>query len=137
MNTGTTRTVMLGLAALSVMAGCANESASRRVKTTEYQQAIDRAAASIQQAGQGTSAEAGTADLNRARDKLNEARKFGEAGNATMAERLALEAELDAEVALATGRNQEAQAAVGELQQSIQTLEDELRRNEARTTERL
>src|SRR5262245_24482942 len=104
MNTGTTRTVMLGLATLSMsmMAGCASESASRRdANTATYQEAVDRAQASIQQAGQGASSEYGSADLNRAREKLDEARRFNDAGNETMAERLAVEADLDAEVALA------------------------------------
>jgi hypothetical protein len=48
-----------------------------------------------------------------------------------------IEANLDAEVAAATARNQEMQAAVNELQESIRTLEDELRRNEQRSLGRL
>jgi vacuolar-type H+-ATPase subunit I/STV1 len=144
MNTGTTRNVMLGLAAVTVtlMAGCANESASRRDGRSDsaasYQTDLDRAAASIAAAEREGATEHGGADLTRARDKLNEARRFADAGNEVAAQRLAVEAGLDAEVALATERNATAQAAVNELNESIRTLQDELQRNEQRSgSERL
>jgi hypothetical protein len=143
MNTGTTRTVMLGLAAVTVtlMAGCANESASRRDgrdAASSYQTDLDRAAASIAAAEREGATQHGGADLTRARDKLNEARRFADAGNEAAAQRLAVEAGLDADVALATERNATAQAAVTELNESIRTLQEELQRNEQRSgSERL
>jgi hypothetical protein len=138
MNTGTTRNVMLGLAALTLAAGCAGESASRRADTTtSYQEDFERAAASIAEAEREGANEHGSADLNRAREKLNAARRAAEDGNGTLARRLAVEADLDADVALATERNAEAQAAVDDLRENIRTLEEELRRSEARGAERL
>ena len=143
MNTGTTRTVMLGLAAVTVtlMAGCANESASRRDgrdAASSYQTDLDRAAASIAAAEREGATQHGGADLTRARDKLNEARRFADAGNEAAAQRLAVEAGLDADVALATERNATAQAAVTELNESIRALQEGLQRNEQRSgSERL
>ena len=135
MNTGTTRNVMLGLAAMTVtlMAGCAG-SPSRGDSASGYQTDMDRASASISAAEREGATQHGGADLTRARDKLNEARKFAEAGNEVAAQRLAVEASLDADVALATERNATAQAAVTELNESIRTLQDELQRNEQRST---
>ena len=147
MNTGTTRIVMLGLAALTMAAGCASESGSRRGEAADsrrdpqaeaaYQEVLERAQASLAEAERAGASEHGSADLNRAREKLNAARRAAEDGDATRAERLAVEADLDAAVALATARNQEAQAAVDELEAGIRTLEDELRRNEGRSPDRL
>lgn len=145
MNTGTTRTVMLGLAAaaaaVTVMAssGCANGSATargdaRNEPATALQADLERAATSIAEAEREGATEHGGADLTRARDKLNEARRFAEAGNEVAAQRLAVEASLDADVALATERNATAQAAVNELNESIRTLQDELQRNDARSS---
>jgi uncharacterized protein DUF4398 len=139
MNTGTTRNVMLGLAAaVTLTAGCAGGSASRRADTaTAYRGDLDRAAASIAEAEREGANEHGSADLNRAREKLNAARRAADEGDGALAQRLSVEAELDAEVALATERNATAQAAVDELNESIRTLEEELRRNEERSSERL
>ena len=145
MNTGTTRIVMLGLAALTMAAGCASDSGSRRGEADSrrdsqsqaaYQEVLERAQASLAEAERAGAGEHGSADLNRAREKLNAAQRAAEDGDAARAERLVVEAELDADVALATARNQEAQAAVDELEASLRTLEDELRRNEGRSPNR-
>src|SRR5690242_4941050 len=139
MNTGMTRTVLLGLAAaaLTLTAGCASESGSRRDQTTAaYQNDVERARASIAEAERGGASEHGSADLNRAREKLNGALRAAQDGDEAAAQRLAVEADLDAQVAVATQSNGEAQAAVDELNASIQTLQDELRRNEQRSSER-
>jgi hypothetical protein len=147
MNTGTTRNVMLGLtvAATLAAAGCAGESAtsrragepaaSRRGDTAPaYQEAFDRAAASIADAEREGANQHGGADLTRAREKLNSARRLADDGDLEAAQRMALEASLDADVAAATERNATAQAAVNELNESIQTLQDELQRNEQRSS---
>src|SRR5690242_9189991 len=111
MNTGTTRTVMLGLAVLALAvlaAGCVGESASRRDETAvAYQDDLDDAADKIAEAERAGAYEHGSADLNLARDKLNAARRAAEAGEGTKAQRLAVEAGLDADVALATVSNAE------------------------------
>jgi glycerol-3-phosphate dehydrogenase len=132
-----TRNVLVGFAALIVASGCAGNSSSRRAETAEYQDLFERAEASIAEAERAGAYEHGSADLNRARDKLNTARKAAEDGDEVAAEWLAVEADLDADVALATARNQEMQAAVSELQDSIQTLQQEVRRNEERNPDRL
>ena len=135
MNTGTTRNVMLGLAAATVtlMAGCAG-SPSRGESASGYQADIDRANASIVAAEREGANEHGGADLARAREKLNSARRMADEGYDAAAQRLAVEAALDADVALATERNATAQAAVNELNESIRTLQDELQRNDARSS---
>jgi hypothetical protein len=129
---------MLGLAAAVTLtaAGCAgSESTTRRADSgSSYQDDLERAATSIAEAEREGATQHGGADLTRARDKLNEARRFAEAGNEVAAQRLASEASLDADVALATERNATAQAAVTELNESIRTLQDELQRNEQRSS---
>ena len=139
MNTGATRTVMLGLAVLTLTAGCAGTSASRGDEpTADYQEELEDAAAKIAEAEQAGAYEHGSQDLNLARDKLNAARRAAEDGEAAKAQRLAVEAGLDADVALASVSHAEAQAALDELREGIQTLENELRRSEERSsTERL
>ena len=135
MDSNFTRNVIVGFAAMFVAAGCAGS--QKRADATAQKEVIERAATSIDEAEKAGAYEHGSADLNRAREKLNAARKASEDGDDDVAERLAVEADLDADVAAATARNQEMQAAVTELQQSIQTLQDELRRNEQRGVGRL
>jgi hypothetical protein len=145
MTTGTTRIVMLGLAALTMTAGCAGESASRRGDADSgrqaraeaaYQEELERAEVSIAEAERGGAYQHGAADLNRAREKVNAARRAAADGDWIRAERMVVEAELDADLALATARNEETQAAANELQESIRTLDDELRRNDGRSPDR-
>jgi hypothetical protein len=130
-----TRNVLVGFAAMVVASGCAGN--SQRADAGAYQEEFARAEASIDEAEKVGAYEHGSADLNRAREKLNAARKASEQGDEDVAQRLAIEADLDADVAAATARNQEMQGAVTELQQSIRTLQDELRRNEQRSLSRL
>ena len=148
MNTGTTRIVMLGLAAAAtaaMTAGCAGESASRRGGSdsgrqaqaeARYQDELESAEATIAEAEREGASRHGGADLNRAREKINAARRAAAEEEWLRAERLVVEAELDADVALATARSAEAEAAANELQDSLQTLEEELRRNEGRSLDR-
>src|SRR5262249_15218491 len=106
MNTGTTRNVMLGLAAVTVTlmaAGCAGE--RRTDIAPAYQQDLDRAAASISEAEREGATQHGGADLTRARDKLNSAQRLITEGDPVAGQRLAVEASLDADVAAATERN--------------------------------
>jgi hypothetical protein len=131
------RNVLVGVAALVIVSGCAGDSASRRADERGYENDIDRAAASIDEAEKAGAFEQAGADLSRARGKLDAARKASEDGDEDAARRLAVEADLDAQLASATARNQEMQAAVTEVQESIRTLQDELRRNEQRSLGRL
>jgi predicted metal-dependent hydrolase len=127
------RYVLAGCAAIAV-AGCAGNS---RADAGTYRDDLARAEASIVEAQQLGAAERGSVDLSRAREKLDAARRASEEGDKNGAQRLAIEADLDADVAAATARNQEMQFAATELRESIRTLQDELRRNEQRRLGRL
>jgi hypothetical protein len=131
------RNVLVGVAALIIVSGCAGDSASRRADERGYENDIDRAAASIDEAEKAGAFEQAGADLSRARAKLDAARKASQDGDEDVAQRLAVEADLDAQLASATARNQEMQAAVTEVQESIRALQDELHRNEQRSLGRL
>jgi chromosome segregation ATPase len=125
------RNVLVGIFAAIAMSACAGNGRRADASSPE-QQAIAHAADAIKEAESGGAYEQGGADLNRAREKLAKAQDAAEDGDEEIAERLAVEAALDAEVAAATARNQEMQAALSELQESIRTLQDEIRRNEQR-----
>jgi hypothetical protein len=68
-----------------------------------------------------------------ARTKLDAAEDAAEEGEGARAARLAKEAELDATLASAIAQNQEMQAAVTEIERSIETLEEEIARNQSQT----
>jgi hypothetical protein len=118
-----------------VVAGCAGN--SQRAHGDAYREDFARAEASIDEAERVGAYEHGSADLNRAREKLNAARKATDDGDEDIAQRLAIEADLDADVAAATARNRAMQGAVAELQENVRTLQDELRRDEQRRLGRL
>jgi hypothetical protein len=125
------RNVLIGVLAAIAVAACAGS--DRRVdEGSPEQQAIRRAEASINEAQNAGAFEQAGADLNRAREKLGKAREAAADGDEELAERLAIEAQLDAEVASSTASNQEMQAALSELQNGIRTLQEEIRRNEQR-----
>ncbi len=129
------RNVLAGCAAVLAASGCAGS--SERADAGAYRDSLVKAEASVDAAEKAGAYESGSADLNRAREKLAAARKASEAGDEEVAQRLAIEADLDADVASATAQNQELQDALSELQQSIRTLQDEVRRNEQRRLGRL
>jgi Domain of unknown function (DUF4398) len=111
--------------------GCA----SNRVVPNEAE--VTRATASIEAAEKAGAYEHGGAELNLARQKLTAAKEAADDGETELAQRLAIEADLDADLALAKANNQEMQATVAELQDSIRTLQQELRRNEQQNIGRL
>jgi predicted RNase H-like nuclease (RuvC/YqgF family) len=130
------RNVLAGALAAMAVSACAGNDRRADAGAPE-QQAIRRAEASINEAQNAGAFEQAGADLNRAREKLAKAREAVEDGDEELAERLAIEAQLDAEVASATAGNQEMQAALSELQNGIRTLQEEIRRNEQRDPGRL
>jgi hypothetical protein len=130
------RNLLVGVAVVLAVSACAGNDRRADAGSPE-QQAIRRAEASINEAQSAGAFEQAGADLNRAREKLAKAQEAVKDGDEEIAQRLAVEAELDAEVAAATANNQEAQAALSELQETIRTLQDELRRNEQREPGRL
>jgi hypothetical protein len=119
--------LVLGLLLFSAaLLGCANNS---EVAASVYEQDLSRARASIAAAEQAGAAEYGNAELALARDKLRAAENAAEDGAIERAQRLAVEADLDADLAAAITRNQQTQSLVGEVRSGLSTLEDELRRS--------
>ena len=129
MNNHQRNVLLLGLLVLSAAAvGCANNAEVSRAATPAYESDLMRARASVAEAEQSGAAEFGNAQLALARDKLRAAEEFADDGDFERARRLAIEADLDADLAVAITRNRETQQLVTEVRSGLQTLEDELRR---------
>jgi len=94
-------------------------------------QDLARAEASIEQADQTGAREYGAAELDAAREKLARARAAADNDENVAASRYAREAAVDAELATAITRNRKAELAVEELNKSIETLRQEIARNQA------
>lgn len=94
-------------------------------------QELARAEASIEQADQSDAREYGAAELDSAREKLAKARAAADSDDNLTAARYAREAAVDAELAMAIARNEKAEVAVEELNRSIETLREEIARNQA------
>ena len=121
--------LLFGLLLISVaMLGCANN--QERAETAAYQQDLVRARASIAEAEQAGAARFGSAELALARDKLRAAERAAEDGDSELARRLAVEADLDADLAAAVTRSEQTRALAAEVRSGLTTLEDELRRAE-------
>jgi hypothetical protein len=119
--------LLFGLLLISVaMLGCAS---NEPVAAPAYTQDLSRARASIAEAEQAGAERFGSAELSLARDKLRAAEDAAEDGELERARQLAVEADLDADLAAAITRNQETQALVTEVQSTLRTLEAELRRS--------
>jgi hypothetical protein len=116
------------LVLVAAMGACAT-SADR-----PYQQ-IARAEASIEQAQQSRAQQFGASELNAAQDKLAKARTAADNNDNLMAARYAEQATLDANLAIAITRNRQAQLSVEELNRSIETLRQEISRNQSRRGE--
>lgn len=131
MNRHQQRVVLLfGLLLISAaLLGCANNASVAQASAS--MQAIERARASITEAEQAGAARYGSAELTLARDKLRAAEDAADDGDREIAERLAVEADLDADLAAATARNQQTRALADEVRSGLQTLDDELRRQGA------
>jgi hypothetical protein len=113
----------------AVVLGCANNDNNRLV-TPAYEADLTRARASIAEAEQANAAVYGGPELSLARDKLRAAEQAVEDGELELAQRLAVEADLDADFAAATSRNRTTQELVSEVRSGIRTLEQELLRGE-------
>ena len=120
--------MLLGLLMISAaMLGCAS---NERVATTAaYEQDLVRARTNIAQAEQAGAAQYGSAQLALARAKLREAEIAANDGDGVRAQRLAVEAGLDAELAGAITLNEQTQSLVSEVRSGLDTLEGELRRS--------
>src|SRR5690606_9735744 len=99
-------------------------------------QDLARAEASIEQADKTGAREYGATELAAARDKLAKARAAADSDDNVVASRYAKEAAVDAELATAITRNRKAELAVEELNRSIETLREEIARNQSRSGDR-
>ena len=108
-----------GASMLGVLAGCGGVSEVTKER-------VARSETSVQQAQQaiGTS-EAGAVELQQAKEKLELAQRELKRDNAVGAERLASQAQLTAELAVAKSQSAQARKAADELFASIETLRQE------------
>ncbi len=125
--------IPLVLAAFGATAGCASND-NRRLPSDDQ---FVRATASVAAADNTGAYEHGSLEMNLARQKLAAAAKAREEGDDELAQRLAVEADLDATLAAAKARSHEMQSAVAELRESIRTLKQELLRSQQQTLGRL
>jgi hypothetical protein len=109
----------VGAAALSVLAGCGGVSEMTRQQVARSETVVLSATTTV-----GNS-EAGAIDLQRAKETLQQAQQAVEKGNEKQAQRLASQAQLDADLAVAKSQSASARKAADELQASIQTLRQE------------
>jgi hypothetical protein len=114
----------LTAATLLALAGCAGQEAQQQ--PNEFFQAE----AAITQAEQAGAQRFASRELNLARQQLDQARAARDDGDLVLARRLANQAEADAQLAAARAGNEEMQNAVQELRASLETLREEIRRNE-------
>jgi hypothetical protein len=126
--------VAIAGAALAI-AGCASNRPDENAQNGPDQ--IERASQRISAAERSGAYQHGGDALNLARDKLQAARRAADDKDTQKAQWLAEEAALDADYAAATASNQEIQTALGEVQESVRTLQDELRRNEQQQSSQL
>jgi hypothetical protein len=121
--------ILLAFVPLAAVAGCAS-SPDRPF------QDLARAEASIEQADQSGAREFGADELDAAKAKLVQARAAADSNDNLAASRYAKEAALDAELAMAMARNRKSELAVEEINKGIETLREEIARNQARSGER-
>jgi len=96
-------------------------------------QQVARSETAVRQAETAVgNSEAGALELQKAKDLFADAQRQLEAKNETRAQRLAAQAELQAQLATAKTQNAAARRAADELLASIQTLRQEAERSNAR-----
>lgn len=109
--------------ALLLLSGCA-------IWNDKPAEELAHATESVAVAEQSGARQFGPMALDNARTKLMEARLAAERGDDDLALRLAREAKLDAELAAAQANRGKAEAALAEIDASIQTLRNEIARKQ-------
>lgn len=124
MNISISRTGLpvLGAMAVVVLAGCGGVSDLTKERVARSENSVLSAQQTL-----GNS-EVGAVELQRARNSLEQARQALKDKNEKKAERLAQQAQLDAELAVAKSQNASARKAADELLASIQQLRQEANR---------
>jgi hypothetical protein len=105
----------------AILVGCAS--------TPPATDNIARARTLVDQAASGGAQRYAAADLDRARDSLRKAVVANEENELELAARLADEAAVDAELALARAQSEEAAQAAAEIQRGVEALRRETQRN--------
>lgn len=114
---------VVGAGTVAVMIGCGG-SVSPLTK-----ERVARSDVTVQRATQTLgNSEAGAIELQRAKDSLSQAKQAVEAKNDKRADRMAQQAQLDAELALAKAETATARKAADEVLASIETLRNEAAR---------
>ena len=96
---------------------------------------LTRANTVIQQADKTSAQRYAAADLQHAHDELNEAQRLVNEGKNDEARRVAQQAEVDADVAMARGNSGEAQRAAQEVNQGVNTLQEQTQDQERQQTQ--
>jgi hypothetical protein len=120
------RGLLIGTATLAMLTACGGVSELTRQQVARSETAVRQAETAV-----GNS-EAGALELQKAKDLYADAQRQLEAKNETRAQRLATQAELQAQLATAKTQNAAARRAADELLASIQTLREEAERSNAR-----
>jgi hypothetical protein len=121
-----TRGLLIGVAMLATLTACGGVSELTRQHVARSETAVKQAETAV-----GRS-EAGAVELQQARDTYAEAKRQLDAKNETRAQRLAVQAELEAQLATAKTQNAQARHAADELLASIQQLRQETERSSNR-----
>lgn len=112
------------LAAL-LLAGCA----SSAMPSTQLQQQMARSTSAVTEAEEVGAHELAPVALRDAEQKLERAQEAMAKEKFELAERLAVQAEVDAELAEVTALSEKTKLAVRELKETIRTLREEIARN--------
>jgi hypothetical protein len=121
-------TQLVGAVCVAALLGACAGSAERSGAAPPVASELAEARASISAAEQAGAAQYGSAELALAREKLTVAEREAEEGNVVRAQQLAVEADLDADLATAITRHRQTQLLAEEVDSGLRTLEEELRR---------
>ena len=113
---------LVGAGALAMLAGCGGVSEVTKERVARSETAVQQAQGSV-----GNS-EAGALELQRAKEKMEAAKRELSRENEVAAERFASQAQLNAELAMAKAQSSNARRAADELLASIETLRQEAAR---------
>jgi len=117
------KSLMIAATLLVALGGCGGVSEMTRQQVARSETAVKQAQAAI-----GNS-EAGALELQQARDLFSQAQQAVGKKDDQRAQRLAVMAELDAQLAVAKSQSASARKAADELLASIRTLREEAERN--------
>ena len=124
MSTSPLRALALALATSAMLAGCGGVSELTKERVARSETSVAQAQQTI-----GNS-ESGAVELQRARDRLEQAKEAVRDGKNEAAQRHAANAQLDAELAIAKSQSAAARKAADELLASVKTLREEASRDE-------